>query len=55
MFLSDTGPGPGHTNDFIHEQGGKRKKTVMDRIELLNNFKTIAGWAEQSHSFIVFK
>ena len=20
-----TGPGPGHTNDFIHEQGGKRK------------------------------
>ena len=19
------GPGPGHTNDFIHEQGGKRK------------------------------
>ena len=42
-------------NAFIHEQGGTRKKTIMDRIRLLNNFKAIGGWSEQSYSFYCFQ
>ena len=50
-----TGSGPGHTNDLFMSKVEHEKKTIMDRIRLLNNFKTIAGWAEQSHSFYCFQ